>query len=196
MPDLSTKVGRDAIEEFVLDSDLVIIDNVSSLFRSGIENEAESWQPAQDWALELRRRGKSVLFIHHAGKSGQQRGSSKKEDILDAVICLKNPSNYRSDQGAKFEVFFDKTRHFAGNDAAPFQVELTEGEDGLWDWKISDLEGDPSILKIAEFLKQGDTLKQVQEKMGLSKSQVETKKKKAREAGLLDENTTSDYPIS
>ena len=93
MPDLSTKGERAALEKFILDSDL-IIDNISTLFRSGIENEAESWQPVQDWALELRRRGKSVLFIHHAGKGGQQRSTSKREDILDAVITLKQPEGY------------------------------------------------------------------------------------------------------
>ena len=70
MPDLSTKEGRVALEKFILDSDLIIIDNISTLFRTGVENEAESWQPVQDWALELRRRGKSVLFIHDVGKRG------------------------------------------------------------------------------------------------------------------------------
>ena len=78
MPDLSLQEGRDAIEGFVQDADLIVIDNISCLFRSGNENEAESWQEAQEWALDLRRRGKSVLFVHHAGKSGNQRGTSKK----------------------------------------------------------------------------------------------------------------------
>ena len=120
IPDLSTKEGRAQIEEIVERFDLIIIDNISSLFRSGIENEAESWQPAQDWALQLRRKGKSVLFVHHAGKSGGQRGSSKKEDILDAVINLKQREEYDPEEGACFEIHFEKARHFFGNDAAPF----------------------------------------------------------------------------
>ena len=125
--------------------------------------------------------------MHHAGKNGSSRGSSKREDILDAVICLKNPSGYRSDQGAKFEVVFEKTRHFAGEDAASFQVELCELEDGLWDWKVSNLEIDSLLMKVVDLLKEGRTLKEIQEKTGLSKSQVETKKKKAKEQGLLDD---------
>lgn len=186
MPDLSTKAGRASIEEYVIDSDLIIIDNISSLFRSGIENEAESWQPAQDWALELRRRGKSVLFIHHAGKGGQQRGSSKKEDILDTVICLKHPANYRSDQGAKFEVVFEKTRHFTGDNAAPFQVELRETEDGLWNWHIEEVPIDPEVVRVAELSKQGYTINQIMDETGLSKSKVEGRLKKAREQQLID----------
>jgi len=187
MPDLSTQKGRAAIEPFVNECDLIIVDNISSLFRSGIENDAESWQPAQDWALSQRRCGKSILFIHHAGKGGQQRGTSKKEDALDTVICLKNPSGYRADQGANFEVIFEKTRHFAGPAALPFQVKLRVEEDGLWYWDVSDIETDPTVMRTAELLKQGCTFKQIQEQTGLTKSQVESRKKKAQELGILDE---------
>ena len=76
LPDLSTMEGRVLLEELIGDSELIIVDNLSSLFRTGVENEAESWQPVQDWALDMRRRGKSILFVHHAGKTGQQRGTS------------------------------------------------------------------------------------------------------------------------
>ena len=186
MPDLSTKAGRDSIEEFVTDCDLIIIDNISSLFRSGVENEAESWQPAQDWALELRRRGKSILFIHHAGKGGQQRGSSKKEDILDAVICLKHPPNYRADQGARFEVVFEKTRHFAGKEAMPFQVELRESSDSLWHWHIDQVQIDPEVLNVAELSKKGHTIKEIAEQTGLTKAKVEGRMKRARDLELID----------
>ncbi len=186
MPDLSTKTGRESIESFVANSDLIIIDNISSLFRSGIENEADSWQPAQDWALDLRRRGKSILFIHHAGKGGQQRGSSKKEDILDAVICLKHPPNYRADQGAKFEVAFEKTRHFAGAYAMPFEVELRESDDGIWLWHIDEVQIDPEVQMVAELAKKGRTIKETMEQTGLTKGKVEGRLKRARDLELID----------
>lgn len=91
MPDLSIKGQREVLEELIQDSDLIIIDNVSTLFRSGVENEAESWQPVQDWALELRRRGKSVLFVHHAAKGGaaawhqQKRRHSRFSDHAETA---------------------------------------------------------------------------------------------------------------
>ena len=53
------------------------------------ENDADSWVPVQAWALAQRRAGRSVLFVHHAGKSGLQRGTSRKEDVLDTVIALR-----------------------------------------------------------------------------------------------------------
>lgn len=186
MPDLSTREGRMSIQHAVEECDLIIVDNLSCLFRSGTENDAESWLPAQEWGLELRRQGKSILFVHHAGKGGQQRGTSKKEDILDAVICLKQPAGYRPEEGARFEVQFEKTRHFAGKDATSFEVRLHEQEDGLWLWEISDTKVDPNVIQVAELSKQGRTIREIIEATGLTKSQVTTRQKTARDLGLLD----------
>ena len=63
-----------------------MVDSLSTLCRSGVENESESWLPVQEWALRLRRNGVSVLFVHHAGKSGKQRGTSRREDVLDTIF--------------------------------------------------------------------------------------------------------------
>ena len=42
------------------------------------ENDSDAWSPIQQWLLQLRRRGLSVLNVHHAGKTGGQRGSADK----------------------------------------------------------------------------------------------------------------------
>ena len=60
-----------------------------------VQNDAESWVPIAEWALELRRQGKAVLFVAHAGKSKQQRGTSKKEDVMDVVIKLDHSQDYQ-----------------------------------------------------------------------------------------------------
>lgn len=86
MPNLSEIIGQEAIEEHIdQDTKLIIFDNLSTLCRSGKENDEDSWKLIQEWVLRLRSKGKSVLFIHHSNKSGSQRGTSKKEDILDTV---------------------------------------------------------------------------------------------------------------
>ncbi|MCE2983865.1 MAG: AAA family ATPase [Parachlamydia sp.] len=185
MPDLATREGRNGLMGLMKESELIIIDNISTLFRSGDENEADSWQPVQDWALELRRLGKSVLFIHHAAKGGQQRGTSKREDILDVVMLLKQPQGYRQDQGASFEVNFEKTRHFAGDDAASFQVRLVEQDDGLWLWEIDQIKPSSEIIEVAKAINEGLTIEETMQRTGLTKSQVETRKKKAKEQGLI-----------
>ena len=54
----------------------------------------------------LRRRGVSVLIVHHAGKGGEQRGTSRREDVLDTSISLRRPSDYLPTEGARFEVHY------------------------------------------------------------------------------------------
>ena len=81
-PDLSTMDGQARLEPYLTDVDVVVIANLSTLCRTGVENEAESWLPVQGWLLVLRRRGIRVMVIHHAGKSGLQRGTSRREDVL------------------------------------------------------------------------------------------------------------------
>jgi len=140
IPDLSTNKGRMFLEPYLQKHTLIIIDNISTLFRSTVENEAEGWNTIQQWALSLRKRGKTVLFIHHAGKGGQQRGTSKREDALDTVIKLSRPPDYRPDDGARFEVHFEKARNFHGADAMPFEVKLNIDETGCQYWRLSDIQ--------------------------------------------------------
>ena len=58
--------------------ELLVLDNLSSLTAALRENDSDSWSPIQDWLLRLRRRGISVLIVHHAGKAGGQRGNVDK----------------------------------------------------------------------------------------------------------------------
>jgi len=187
MPDLATEEGRNTIQNFIAESDLIIIDNISTLFRSGSENEAEGWQQTQEWALELRRQGKSVLFVHHAGKNGAQRGTSKREDILDSVIILKHPNDYKQNQGARFEIFFDKARDFSGNNATSFEAWLKQKENDAFYWEISDISAEARIQQIADLKNSGMTIEQIKQKEGISKSQVETYLKKAKRKELIIE---------
>lgn len=185
MPNLSTPEGRDRLTQVMADRDLVIVDNLSSLCRNGAENDAESWAPIQEWALDLRRAGKAVLFIHHAGKSGKQRGTSMREDILDVVINLSHPKNYKAQDGACFEVHFEKTRHFSGEDANPFQAHLLINSDHKAEWNVFDIESDPEVERVAALRKEGKTIKEIEKETHLSKSQVTTRIDKAKEQKLL-----------
>jgi hypothetical protein len=74
--------------------DLLIVDNISTLCWTGSDNSAGSWTSMQEWILRLRRRGIAVLLMHHSGKSGGQRGTSRREDVLDTVIGLRRPEDY------------------------------------------------------------------------------------------------------
>ncbi len=153
IPDLATCEGQKAVDEWLDGIDLVILDNLSTLCRWGKENEAESWLPVQDWALQLRRRGISILFIHHAGKGGQQRGTSRREDVLDTVIALRPPPEYEPDRGLCVECHFEKARTLVGSDVAPFEITY-ETRDGAAHWTTRGLE-DARKQMVAGLFKSG-----------------------------------------
>ena len=138
IPDLSIPENQKLIEQQITtDTKLIIIDSLSTLIRSGDENDSRHWIPVQEWLLRLRSMGKSVLIIHHAGKSGAQRGTSKREDVLDTVIELKKPKDYCGTDGAHFEVHFQKARSLYGDQVQPFEAKLeTLDGKGTWTTKL------------------------------------------------------------
>ncbi len=171
MPNLATEEGQQAIEPHVKEADVVIVDNLSTLVSYGKENEAASWDPVANWALRQRSCGKSIIFIHHAGKDNNQRGTSKKEDILDTVINLKHPSNYNSEEGARFEIHFEKSRGFAGEDAKPFEVKLHLNNNQA-SWEVFELE-DLEEKRVVELASEGGlSQRDIANETGLSLSRV------------------------
>lgn len=184
IPDLAAPEGQHHVEEHLDGVELLILDNLSALCRNGKENDSESWIPVQEWFLKLRRKGISVLFVHHANKTGNQRGTSKKEDLLDTVVVLKKPNDYDPKQGARFEVHYEKTRGFYGDDAKPFETALME-DNGAEVWQVNDLE-DYQTEKIIALSKEGLKQRDIAEEVGVSASTVNRALKKAKEESKLN----------
>lgn len=136
VPSLVTREGQDAVERLVKPGSLLILDNLSTLFRGGgEENDAASWDSAQEWLLRLRRQRIAVLLVDHAGKSDTAgpRGTSKKEDVLDLSLSLRRPEDYAAEEGARFEIHFEKARGLTGRAVEPFEAELRiEGGRASW----------------------------------------------------------------
>jgi AAA domain/Helix-turn-helix domain of resolvase len=176
LPDLANPSSQQFYSDVIAEADLILVDNLSTLCRSLKENDADSWTPVQLWGLGLRRAGKSALFIHHAGKGGAQRGTSRKEDTLDAVIGLRRPPDYLPQQGARFEVHFEKSRGFYGPDAEPFEARLV-GEQ----WAINPVKSGDDLDTLKALRKQGMSIRDIADRTGLSKSTVQ------RRLGLGDD---------
>lgn len=185
MPDLSTLEGQLLIDPHAENADLIVVDNIATLCRSGKENEGESWLSAQGWALRMRAMGKSVLFVHHAGKSGQQRGTSRREDVMDTVIALRYSKSDDVPQGARFELHFEKNRGFYGDESKPREVDLVSDEKGntTWGWKLLN---DTTFDRVVGLLNEGLSQKDVSLELEINKSTVSRYARKAREAGLLN----------
>lgn len=184
IPDLSSEEGRQAVEDWIKDGvDLVVLDNLSTLCRAGKENEAEGWIPVQEWILSLRRRNVAVLLVHHAGKGGNQRGTSKREDVLDIVVSLRRPEDYEATDGARFEVHYEKARGLFGEDAKPFEARL-EVRDQIAVWTMRDLE-DCLTQRVAELVGDGLSQRDIARELEIGVGTVNRHKKKAEEQGLL-----------
>ena len=181
--DLGRESSREELSSKFIGADFVVLDNLSSLTRSGKENEADSYSDIQAWLLNLRRKKISVLIVHHAGKDGNQRGTSKREDVLDTVIKLTKVSKSKSDNGCAFEVSFEKNRHFYGSIAEPFEARL-DSESG---WNITHKEGssvlDEQDKLIIDLLEQGMPRDEICDKVGIQKSGLSKRIKKLKENG-------------
>lgn len=167
MPNLATEEGQARLEPYLAGVDLVVVDNLATLARTGRSNDEDHWLPVQEWILRLRRRGMSVLLIHHASKNGSQRGTAAKEDVLDTVIRLTRPRDYEAEQGARFEVTLTKARGLCGEDAEPFEAALVNG----CQWTVRSVE-DALSDQVRALAADGLTMREIADETGKSKSAI------------------------
>lgn len=136
IPNLSDKAMQRKYSEWIADSHVLILDHISGICRptSTRDDDVSVWARVQEWAIAERGKGKAILFIHHSGKGGAQRGTSTREDCLDYVIALRRPALYEQKQGCRFELHFEKCRHFYGEAAQPLYCELLSDDGSTYRW--------------------------------------------------------------
>ncbi|MGO1069533.1 AAA family ATPase [Lysobacter sp. CA199] len=183
IPNLALPSGQAALDAVIGDAQVIIVDNLSCWVRGGKENEADSWNPVSEWALHMRANRRSVIFIHHAGKGGQQRGTSKREDLLDVVMLLKRPADYAADQGARFEIHFEKARSLHGQDVLPMEASL-ETDAGRQQWTTRSVEaiGESKMLELADM---GLSQAEIARELEVHRSTVSRAFRKAEQEGRL-----------
>ncbi|MGO8755546.1 MAG: AAA family ATPase [Gallionellaceae bacterium] len=184
MPDLATSDGQEAINAMIdPNAALVIVDNLSAWARgSKAENDAESRLPIASWVLALRRRGIAVLMVYHAGKGGDQRGTSKREDLLDVVIRLSRPKDYAPEQGARFELVFTKARNLRGTEAEGLELTLKTDVENSASWQWQTLEGS-TYQRVVELAKEGLKQAEIARELDINRSTVSRHYHKAEATG-------------
>lgn len=113
--DAEVSLGQDFIDRAIelFDPAVVILDNISALAGSAVENDESEWKRVGDWA-KAHRRERSVIWIHHSSRMGTARGTSKREDPMDFVLHLRQPKGYEAKDGACFELIWEKARGRTG----------------------------------------------------------------------------------
>jgi hypothetical protein len=109
--------------------------------------------------------------VDHANKQGLQRGTSRREDMLDLVMAIRRPADYRPSEGARFELHFGKTRSLYGTAIDPIEARLTVDADGRAQWSWSKAEAH-EFDRVAALLRDGLNPNPVARELGISKSKA------------------------
>ncbi len=189
---LSSEEGQQRVKECLLDledreeqPDVIIFDNLSSLCSGGDENSNKDIESLLRWLTSLRHLGYAILLVHHAGKNGEQRGASRREDFLENSIKLTSKSSGGTAKGAKFSIEFTKCR---GKRPSPDKlcVELISGQGGVT-WATDQTQEIPAIAKYLAYIrdKQPETQATIAKEFSVSPPRVSVILAEARKNGYL-----------
>ena len=154
------------------DWDVLFVDNYSAWSSDGRET-AEAWAPFMRWMLGHKRAGRTVIVVHHSGKAGKQRGSSKHEDALDWSINLVADKQAPHDGALRFSLVWEKARHLASDQVTPIAVTMQKGDDGVLTWKHQQgTHKDPKIVKALKLHEQGKGNTEIATELGVDRTTV------------------------
>jgi putative DNA primase/helicase len=115
----------DLIENF----DLIFLDNLSTLSMSDInidENHCSAWPKIGNWLRNWKQKGKTIVVVHHANKSGGSRGSSIISVEMMTQIKL-SPIEIKEPQiDIHSNVAYEKHREIVGKWKMPFELILSQ----------------------------------------------------------------------
>jgi hypothetical protein len=169
---LTATQDRLAIDAMLEDKGIkvLILDNISCLFPGLDESKKQDWEPINAWLIRLRHRGVTVVVGHHAGKNGQQRGTSGREDNLDTVIALTPPPGHQAEDGCHVHMQFEKSRGIKGPTVEALDVRLEEGLHGHV-WTYANLDARRKE-RIKAMLEDGMPAKLIADELGISPSYI------------------------
>lgn len=139
------------LDALLKEGDVLIVDNLSTAATGMDENDNNAFDCLVTWFLNLRRRHITVVMVHHAGRSGQMRGASRREDMAHWILRLNDDSR---EEGPKhFVTEFKKCRNCQPPDAPPLK------------WTL-DLSGSPEPIRCQKHLGPEALLGHIREGVG------------------------------
>jgi hypothetical protein len=183
LPDLGYYEGQRRLQPLWDDHDLIVLDNLSSLagFKTG---DPDCWSELQRFLMLQRRSGRAVLVVHHANKEGDQRGTNRREDVLDLVMALRPPTDWQEGDGARFEIHYEKARGLQGEAIQPVEARIQTDHLGVarWDWRPLH---QSTLDRFVALIHEGLNAIQTGRELGLSHGATYRLRNKARALGLI-----------
>jgi AAA domain len=162
---------------------LLILDNLSVCAFGIKENDSFEWEQLHRWLLQFRRHGIAVILLHHAGKTGQIRGTTKREDAAAWVISLTDAKERNEDKrGSRFISYFAKqSRNCMNTLAYEWHVVLDDGRVDI-NWKLA--QGADLVLQC---IREGvSECSMIAGEMGVSPATVCRLAKKLQDSGKIE----------
>jgi len=187
---------QDAITEQCLASGVKVLflDNLSTLATGIRENEADSWELVNPWLLDLRRRKIAVVIIHHAGRSGEMRGTTKREDNVFWIIALDDMKNDADDKrGARFISRFTKASRNTQDEIPAYEWHFVTESNG----ELSIKHKPAQSLAVFRSVIESGVIKcdEIADAMKLPKYAISRMAKQAEVAGWLTRPRRGEYGI-
>lgn len=125
---LASTLTQQAITQYCLEvqAKCLVLDNLSTLVSGVKENDSDAWEKMLGWLLDLRRRRIAVIVVHHAGRNGEMRGTSRREDAAFWVIKLEDKLGSHAGQGG------GRRAHFVSLFTKPSR----NGDGGAYEWEF------------------------------------------------------------
>ena len=162
--------------------DVLFLDNGACLFRGVSENDADNFRDMiEGWLLDLRRRGIAVVLVQHAGRNGEMRGTSKREDAAFWILRLDDAGEPDGGHGARFITRFVKNRN-ASQDPPPLDWHFSpDGSKTLITYREAD------SMAIFRYWIENDltSCEDIAKEMGVSKGTISKWATKAIKDGWL-----------
>jgi putative DNA primase/helicase len=183
LPSLASPRGQAALDPYLEGVELLLLDNRSTLIGSAGESDGDEWYPVQEWLLALRRRGITVAMAEHTGRNGLPRGTSRREDVLDVVLVLRRPADYRAEEGARVDLRWTKARGLTDEVVTPCEARLLV-EDGRAEWTVREGAG-RDYEQAVEMYVEGATPADVAADLGVSRATAYRWRGQAHREGRL-----------
>jgi hypothetical protein len=174
---------------------VVFFDNLSCLAPGLDENAKRDYDPINQFRLNLKHHGIANNLIHHLGKTEKQRGTSGRDDNVDTIMMLKKLPGWSADQGAVFNIEFEKAR--VKNDylhlIRPMEARYMKDPAGENVWVFSAdimtekrLKADLGFVRLAECLKAGKSQEDMAKIFNKDQTAISRWLKTMYDAGHLD----------